>query len=113
MVEENLWGAIDLSNWKQTPHIKNKVATEQDVIDGRAVFYIENGGKEHTPLNANIPFIAYQVDEESSTKTLVIAIQAEKVDGDQFVGVRYIEGGNGVCRWSELEIVEDHSKLNS
>lgn len=93
-MDNSLWGAIDLSNWKQTPHIKNKIATGQDVIDGRAVFYIENCEEEHEPLNINLPSIAFQVDEESNSKELVIVIQAEKVGEDEFVGVRYIEGGN-------------------
>jgi hypothetical protein len=111
-MDNNLWGAVDLQNWKQTPHIKNKIATEQDVIDGRAVFFIENCDEEHKPLNINLPSIAFQIDEESNSKELVVIVQAEKVGEDEFVGVRYIEGGNGVCRLSEVELKENLPNVN-
>jgi hypothetical protein len=112
MNEDALWEAIDLSTWKQTPHIKNKIATEQDVIEGRAVFYI-NDGQDHQALDVQIPALAYQIDEESNSKVLVIVIQAEKVDDTELVGVRYLEGSNGVCTWSELEFVHDSTLLSS
>lgn len=112
MNEDALWEVINLSNWKQTPHIKNKIATEQDVIEGRAVFYI-NEGQEHQVLDVQIPALAYQIDEESNSKVLVIVIQAEKVDDTELAGVRYLEGGNGICTWSELEFVHDSTPLSS
>lgn len=106
MKEENLWGAIELSKWQQTPYIKDMIATEQDVKNGRAVFYVENYGVDHEPLNISIPSVAYQFDEENNSKELAIVIQGERVGENEYVGVRYMEGGNGVCRLSELEFVE-------
>ncbi|GAA4747035.1 hypothetical protein [Flavisolibacter ginsenosidimutans] len=112
MNEDALWEAIDFSTWKQIPHIKSKIATEQDVIEGRAVFYI-NDGQDHQVLDVQIPVLAYQIDGESDSKVLVIVIQAEKVDDTELAGVRYLEGGNGVCTWSELELVNDSTQLSS
>ena len=103
----NLWGPIELADWHQTPHIRNQIATEQDVKDGRAVFYIDTEGKDHQTLDIKIPSVAYQIDNDTKERTLVIVIQGEKADEEEIVGVRYLEGGNGVCMLSELDFSED------
>ena len=103
MIEENLWGPPEVSNLATIPHVKNQVATEQDVQEGRAVFFIEGNEQRHLPINMKIPTIAYQIDPESNSKLLVVIIQAETVGNEKLVGVRYIEGGNGVCSLSEIE----------
>ena len=105
MSENNLWGPIESNNWQQVPHIKNAVATEQDVQEGRAVFVIDNPTEKHSPLEIQIPSLAYQVEEDSNAKFLVILIQAEQVGNEELVGVRYFEGGNGVCTLGELELI--------
>ena len=37
---EDLWGPIDQEHWQATPCIRGRQATEQDVKDGYAVFYV-------------------------------------------------------------------------
>jgi hypothetical protein len=99
MTDQTLWGEINSKSWKQTPHIKNKVATEQDVKDGVAAFYIDKSPEDHEPLNIQIPALAYQKDDEN---ILVVIIQGEKVNNEEVIGFRYIDGGNGICMLSEL-----------
>ena len=108
-MEENLWGAIDSTKWQQTPCIKDIIATEQDVKDGRAVFYIIHDDADHEPLNINIPSLVYEIEEENNTRKLAVLIQGERVGENEYVGIRYFEGGNGLFRLSEIEFLEHGS----
>jgi hypothetical protein len=95
---ENLWGEINIDHWNTTPHIKNRIATEDDVVAGIAVFYVGDAqSNEHIPLDINIPSLAYQKDEGNNEEVLVVVIQGEKIGDDELVGVRYLNGGNGMC----------------
>ena len=49
--ERELFGAINFHEWRNVPHIKNKIATELDVENGRAVFVENPKGAEHVPLD--------------------------------------------------------------
>ncbi|MEO3429256.1 hypothetical protein AAFN88_10395 [Pelagibius sp. CAU 1746] len=98
----DLWGKIDVTKWQSLPHIAGRAATEKDVQDGRAVFVVPSGSK---PVNIGLPFWALQISDRNE-KTPVIAIQAEEVDGEVIVGIRYLDGGNGVCTLSELRTLE-------
>lgn len=100
-----LWAPIGLDNWQQVLHIKNKIATEEDVIEGRAVFYIAPNNSPHEPLNISIPSIAYYFDEETNERKMVVIIQAEKANDQELVGIRYLDGGNGICLLKELEVI--------
>lgn len=103
----SLWGPIDLVVWRETPHKKDSVATEHDVEDGLAVFYINPEGKEHSVLDIKIPCLAYQIDEATNQRNIVIVIQGERIGEEEIVGVRYLSGGNGICALSELQILPD------
>ena len=104
---DDLWGAVSLDNWEDVLFIKDRIATEEDVKLGRAVFYLENEGTgtEHQALDIQIPSLAHQIDQETKEKKLVIVIQAEKADEQEVIGLRYFEGGNAVCLLFELEFV--------
>jgi hypothetical protein len=52
--------------------------------------------------------LAYQLVEETGEKKLVIMIQAETTGEEKVVGVRYFEGGNGVCMLHELEFTQEY-----
>lgn len=105
--EQDLWGPIEIDNWKSIQHISGQLAVEQDVKEGRAVFHIDSQGGTLKPLDIVIPSLAYQIDQETGEKVLVVLIQGELVDDQQVVGVRYIDGGNGVCTLPEIEFIED------
>lgn len=73
---------------------------------GKAVFYMDNPELEHFPIDIEIPMLAYQIDRETREKTLSVVIQAEKVGKQELVGVRYFDGGNGVCALFEIEFIK-------
>jgi hypothetical protein len=86
MSDYELWGQIDFNEWNRVPHIKERIATEQDVIEGRAVYYIIDGGHGHQTLDIPVPSIAYHVDSETKEKTMVVVIQAEKSADKEVIG---------------------------
>lgn len=104
---DNLWGPISPDSWRTISFIKNQIATEEDVKLGKAVFYIDDQELEHFPIDIEIPKLAYQINQETGEKILSVVIQAEKIGEEEIVGLRYFDGGNGVCALFELEFVNE------
>ena len=98
---------IDLNNWTETPHVSGRIATEEDVNNGNATFRIDDQGQEHKALNIKIPSLAYHTDQETNEKTPVVVIQGEQVGDQKVVGIKYLDGSDGVCLLFELEFVEN------
>ena len=103
--DNNLWGPIRAERWSEVPAIRNRPATEWDVHGGIAVFYGENEKREALPLP--LPQPAFHVDAETGNRTPVVVIQAECSRDQYIVGVRYLDGGNGVCLLDELMFVDE------
>ena len=97
---------IDLKNWTDTPHLKGRLATESDVKSGAATFIIDGQGQEHRPLDIKIPALAFQIGVDTKEKTAVVVIQGEQIGEQQIVGIKYLDGSDGVCTLSELQFVE-------
>jgi len=113
--QEDPWGRILLGNWRETPCLHRRVATEDDVKAGRAVFYLDlSEGQESHPGALNLPHCAVLHDEDGRA-TPVIVIQVEESDThsgsvEVFAGYRPLTGGNGICMLQQLELLEhpDH-----
>lgn len=107
-MSEDVWGRISLKNWRTVPHIAGRLATERDVKDGRAVFYLDdpNGIGAESYVQCELPFPAILTDEESEDTTPVIVVQAEKVKDRVYMGYRLLDGGNGMCLLAELELLD-------
>ena len=98
---DSLWGPIDESTWASTPHVTGRAATEVDVSEGRAVFYIP-GGAEVADLS--VPCCAIQ-RLEAGESIRVVVVQAERGPSGIILGVRPLTGGNGVCMLAEVELL--------
>lgn len=98
-----MWGIIDLERWRETPCITGRVATEEDIENGIAVFAIPSGSK---PYDVQLPLCAVQTNEETNERIPCIAIQIEEAENGVFIGVRYIDGGNGVGTPEDTELYE-------
>ena len=103
----DLWGKIDMAKWKELPCLRGRPATEQDVKEGRAVFFIPTGS---TATDLQLPFCAIHKSEDDQL-TPVVAIQAEETDGPVIIGLRYLEGGNGIVTLPELVVLEEPNEL--
>ncbi|WP_147431756.1 hypothetical protein [Tenacibaculum discolor] len=98
---------INLKNWTETPHISGRLATEEDVKNGNATFRIEGKRQEHEALDVKIPSLAYHIDQKTNMKTPVVVIQGEQIGDQKVVGIRYLDGTDGVCLLFELEFVDN------
>ena len=112
-VETTAKKEIDLENWKDTPHVVGRLATEEDVKNGAATFIIETQGQVHKPLNILIPSLAFLVDLDTKEKTPVVVIQGEQVGEGQIVGIKYLDGSDGVCELGELEFVNSPTDFDN
>lgn len=100
-----LWGPLDINQWKTVPSISGRLATEVDVKEGRAVFYLDNAeeiGAE--PMSMILPGCAILKTEKEPVP--VVVIQAEKVEAQKYIGYRDLFGGNGICTLDELELID-------
>ena len=98
---DSLWGPIDESAWASTLHVAGRAATEDDVSEGRAVFYIPGGAD---PAELPVPICAIQ-HLESGERIRVVVVQAEHGPSGIILGVRPLSGGNGVCMLDEVELL--------
>lgn len=96
-----LWGPVEVQNWRSVATTNGRVADEADVIAGRAVFYIDGASEPHSmPLPSLARWIGSEMPEE-----LLIIIQAEMTDQGVVLGVRPLSGGNAVVALSEVEVL--------
>lgn len=105
LAEDQLWGPVDMKKWKEIPCLIGRLATEADVKEGRAAFYV-TGDSAMKPLDIPLPACAIHYDADTKMATPVILIQAVQTTKITAVGYRLLSGGNGVCLLSELEILK-------
>ena len=96
-----LWGPISVSEWRSTPCIVGRPATEADVAAGSAVFYVP-GESAAAPMS--LPCCAIQSLEDGSEQPIVI-VQAELASHGTILGVRPLSGGNGICMAAEVRLL--------
>lgn len=100
----DLWGRINVDQWYQTPCLCDRVALEQDVKDGQAVFYLGNAddiGAVH--VDTGLPDCA--VVHADGGEIPAIVIQSERAETKHYIGYRPINAGNGVCLLPEVELL--------
>ena len=98
---KSFWGPISFEDWRSTAATIGKVADEEDVKAGRAVFYID-GFSEHHEMP--LPSLANWMSSETPGE-LVVIIQAEVTDQGIVLGVRPLSGGNAVVTLEEVELL--------
>jgi hypothetical protein len=106
----NLWGPIAIASWPATPCTRGQVATEVDVKDGRAVFYLDlSAGQKSRPFDLVLPRCAIlRSENDRDVPVIVIQIETSINSADEekiFAGYRLLAGGNGVCLLNELELL--------
>lgn len=94
---------IDMKNWRHTPAVSGRTATDADVNDGSAIFAV--GGE---PVELDLPSCAIVTEEDIGLPTPVIVVQAERLeDGTVAVGYRFLDGGTGIATLDELELLSE------
>jgi hypothetical protein len=109
---EDLWGPIAMTNWRDTPCIQGRTATEDDANAGRAVFYPNlSKGQESRPVDLDLPRCAI-LHEVGENDLPVIVIQAEEGNNgadavEPIAGYRPLTGGSGICMLYQLEFLSE------
>lgn len=98
------WGPVDMAAWHEVPHLQGRLATQADVEAGRAVFYLDADAARCRPAELALPACAVQTLDDGRQRP-VIVIQAEVLADETIVGVRYLDGGSGVCFAAEVELL--------
>ena len=104
--EQYLSGEIDVEHWRDTPCTILRLATEEDVRAGRAVFHVERtADPAGAPEDLGLPRCALIRDDDGSVSP-VIVVQAEKHRSDTLIGYRSLTGGSGLCTIGELTLLD-------
>ena len=104
--QHDLWGPVDVNHWADVPSVSGRLAQEDDVKEGRAVFFLENPTDPvAVPYPIRLPSCAI-LKEEDGSQTPVVLIQAELLTDRVTLGYRPISGGNGIGALPEVEILE-------
>ncbi|MBE2246485.1 MAG: hypothetical protein IAE67_04455 [Candidatus Competibacteraceae bacterium] len=95
--EGKIKSTVNIAN---TPVFKDRIATQDDVKNGLAIFSIEGKGKKHTPANIKLPFYALMTYQNEQVTAIIV--QAEVLDGDTLYGYKNGKGVIGMCTSSEF-----------
>jgi len=100
-----------MASWHATPCIRGRVATEVDVKNGKAVFYLDlSDGQKSRPYDFALPCCAILHAENGEAPVIVIQIETSinsLSESKIFAGYRLLAGGNGICLLSELELLNE------
>ena len=106
-MNEDLWGSIDASRWNRVAAIRDRLATEDDVRAGRAVFYLQNAqAPDAAPLGLDLPALAVLHEDDIARARVVVVIQGERSFAKKLVGYRLPDGGNGIALLEQLEWID-------
>ncbi|MEQ8624606.1 MAG: hypothetical protein RJQ00_07130 [Vicingaceae bacterium] len=108
---DNLNGfpAVDFEDWENVPVVNGRLATKKETQSGTALIYIDPKKYPNAKtLDITMPKLAKFYCVQSKREELIIVIQALKIQKDSIVGFRYINGGNGSARLSEVRFLTDN-----
>jgi hypothetical protein len=101
---------IDRKNWKETKFISRRIATESDVENDSAVFFINNA-KKHKADDIDLPTLAQIIDYDEVNDDLhevVIVIQVESINDEyDVIGYRKFSGETGSCLGTDVKWLRD------
>jgi hypothetical protein len=112
MKPEEMWQAIDVAEWRNTPCAVARLAIEDDVKAGRAVFFLNNHEDFGcAPYAMELPHLATWRNPENGELVPGVIVQAEHADGKVLVGFRPVSGGNILATLEEFSLLVDTSSL--
>tara|TARA_B110000977_G_C11043247_1_gene479586 strand:+ start:273 stop:1178 length:906 start_codon:yes stop_codon:yes gene_type:complete len=98
----------DISNWKKVPVVNGRLPTREETQNGTSLIFVDKEKfPDARPMEMEMPKLASYYNENSKKEELVIVIQALSILNDSVVGFRYLNGGNGSARLSEVRFLEE------
>ncbi len=114
---DNLYGfpATDINKWQDVPVVNGRMATKEDTQNESALIFVDQEKYPNAkPLNIQMPQLASIYNENTNREDIIIIIQALNIDNDSIVGYRFLNGGNGSARLSDVTLINnDEVDLNS
>ena len=111
MSTHDLWGPVDVAQWRDTLCMHDRVAVEQDVKEGRATFYLGNASDIGASFeDIGLPHCAIFMDGDGGQYPVII-IQSERADHKHYIGYRFLSGGNGLGDASQFQLLEEPNEL--
>lgn len=108
---DNLNGfpAVDIADWENVPVVNDRMATQEETREGSALIFVDMEKYPNAkPLDITMPKLARFYNRSTDREDLIIVIQALNIDNDSIVGFRFINGGNGSARLSEINLLSDN-----
>lgn len=107
---DNLNGfpAVDIQDWRSVPVVNGKFATDDDFEKGASLIKVDTEKyPEAKVLPIQLPKLAKFYNRYSKREDLIIVIQAFSIQEDSIVGFRYLNGGNGSARLSDVKFLSE------
>ena len=107
---DNLRGfpPVDIANWKNVPVINGRLATKEETKSEASLIHVDIEKYPNAKtLDITMPRLATFNSPYTDRQELIIMIQALNIDNDSIVGFRYLNGGNGSARLSEVNLLSD------
>lgn len=107
---DNLNGfpAVDITDWKNVPVINGRMPTEEEAQNGTSLIYVDLAKYPNAKvLGVPMPKLANYYNPNIGREDLIIVIQAFTIDEDSIVGFRFLNGGNGSARLSEVKFLSE------
>ncbi len=107
---DNLNGfpAVDLADWKNVPVVNGRMPTKEEAENGTSLIYVDPAEYPNAKvLGVTMPKLANYYNPNIGREDLIIVIQAFTVDDDSIVGFRFLNGGNGSARLSEVKFLSE------
>lgn len=107
---DNLNGfpAVDIADWKSVAVINGRMPTQEEARNGTSLIYVDPAEYPNAKvLGVTMPKLATYYNANAGREDLVIVIQGFTVNSDSIVGFRFLNGGNGSARLSEVKFLSD------
>jgi hypothetical protein len=98
---------VEISQGRNMPHMSGRIADQEDVKAGRAVFFIQNPTANKV---AHFDIILPRGAVRLQDGTPLIVIQSEKAGQAHWLGCRHVRGGKMIYEISEVQFLEGPDK---
>jgi hypothetical protein len=109
---DNLGGfpAVDIQDWADVPVVNGRMPTQEETQNGASLISVDmEKYPDAKPMDLTMPQLARFYNAQSGKNELVIVIQAVNISNDSIVGFRYLNGGNGSARFSEVTLLSEEA----
>jgi hypothetical protein len=107
---DNLYGlpAVNFQDWDKVPVVNGRLPTQEETRSGAALIFVDPAKfPDARPLDLNMPKLARFNSPYTNRDEIIIVFQTVVVQNDTIVGYRYLNGGNGSSRFSEVQFLTE------